>query len=301
MIKVGIVRNSRSFLPEIEAYVKAFQSIPSFDISVVDEKALERKDFDVTLLFCGFYPFWMRLPGIVIVEYHSLSTGRWRKLKDVVKRIVNIRGDHYIFLNDKVRRGLLFNSRVPQSIRGMGYSSELARKFSRRQKRFDFVYCGSIRNGVIGAIKKISSFGFSVAVVGAVGKSHQLLADDLSGMVHSIGQVSLETAYEVMAQSVYGLNYTPDERPFNIQDSTKVIEYLGLGLKVVSNKYQWMSEFEAASGARILDVDSINAREDVERFQYSAGQIERWEWSEVISRSGIVESVVRLVEKKGRK
>ena len=41
-----------------------------------------------------------------------------------------------------------------------------------------------------------------------------------------------------------GLNFTPDIFPFNVQSSTKTIEYSAAGLGVISNRYIWAETFE---------------------------------------------------------
>lgn len=294
MVKVGIVRGATAFLPEVEAYTAAFGAELDVEVTVVTDEKIP-PDCDVVIIFCGLVPFWRSFPGRIVTEYHSLSAGRLGRVKDIIKRIVNVRGDHYIFLSDTVRKEFMFSIQRPHSIRGMGYDPELARRFAGGSKEYDFAYCGSVRSGVIERIERLSELGFSVAVAGAVGKDHARLASNTTGRIHSHGRVSLEASYEIMGRATYGFSFTPDVHPWNIQDSTKIIEYLGMGLKVVSNRYNWLESFEADSGARILDIDAIAAQQDVESFEFRSGDIERWAWPTVIARSGIVDSVLGLV------
>ena len=48
---------------------------------------------------------------------------------------------------------------------------------------------------------------------------------------------------QIYAKCKYGLNYTPDIYPYNIQTSTKTLEYLASGLEVISNRYYWAEDF----------------------------------------------------------
>ena len=55
----------------------------------------------------------------------------------------------------------------------------------------------------------------------------------------------LERKYipDIYKKCRFGLNYTPDIYPFNIQTSTKTLEYLASGLGIISNRYKWSQEF----------------------------------------------------------
>jgi hypothetical protein len=61
-----------------------------------------------------------------------------------------------------------------------------------------------------------------------------------------MGPVSRDQLPEIYKNARFGLNYTPDIYPYNVQTSTKTLEYLASGLGVISNKYKW-SEFFSVS------------------------------------------------------
>src|SRR5690606_15757195 len=131
-----------------------------------------------------------------------------------------------IFLNDVVRAKFFFSRKVPHSLRGMGFFKSDSK--SHGNKEFDVIYCGSYRSGVMDHILRLADMGLRVAVVGFdCHLEHNNIV--------SFGKVSpLETG-EFMRRARWGLNYTPDRFPLNIQDSTKVIEYCAAGLGVITN------------------------------------------------------------------
>ena len=156
------------------------------------------------------------------------------------------------------------------------------------KKEFDFVYCGAVgRVGVKEAISKIASLGFRFAVVGNTEKEGRVLSC-VSKNTHCFGKVSLKRSYEIMASAKYGLNFTPGIFPFNIQDSTKVIEYCALGLDVVTNRYKWVDEFEEKIGAKFLSFEAVDSYESVSSFNFKQGDIEIYSWDNVISKADLM-------------
>ena len=91
-----------------------------------------------------------------------------------------------------------------------------------------------------------------------------------------------------MASAKFGLNFTPDTFPFNIQDSTKVIEYCALGLGVVTNRYEWVDEFEERIEAKFLSFEAVDSCESVLSFNFEQGDIEKYSWENVISKSNLM-------------
>lgn len=269
-IKIAIEVNETAFLPEAYAYKKELVK-RGYSCRLVRKKEFEVEEFDVMILFHGFHPFWRKYPPKVIGEYHSLSVGTFGRLKDLIKRLLNIKCDYYIFLNDDVRQYLWFNANKNFSLRGMGYEPLDTPIF---EKRYDVVYCGSYRKGLHNEIRKLASLGLSVAVVGYY---HDYRLDN----IYVFGRVRPEVAHTIIVSSKYGLNYTPDEFPLNIQDSTKVIEYCGYGLGVISNSYKWLAKFESSRGARFLRIESIHSKEDVYKFDFVIPDIEDLVWPKI--------------------
>ncbi|MDM0073092.1 hypothetical protein QTH90_01780 [Variovorax sp. J2P1-59] len=295
MIRVGIVHGAQAFYPELAAY-RDFLTADS-DFVVRDYESLKEADpnSDVILLFCGLFPFWKASRSKVIAEYHSLSTGRLPVLKNLLKRLLNIRGDHYLFLNEKVREHLFFSPTVSHDVRGMGFHKALVEKNLNARKIFDFVYSGSTnRAGVHDAILKIASMGCTVAVVGNSEKDTLQFKGPWSRNVELFGRVDIDRSYEIMASARYGINYTIDKYPYYLQDSTKVIEYCALGLGVVTNRYEWVDHFERRVGGKFLSFEGLSSKAAVDGFDFRAGDVDQYSWDSVLRASNIKETVRRL-------
>jgi glycosyltransferase involved in cell wall biosynthesis len=287
-IKIGLIKNNKSFSPEIEGYLDFFKSISQVQAGVFSDFKKADESSDIVIIFFGFIPFWVKHKSLVIAEYASLSVGRFSWIKNILKRLLNIRGEYYIFLNEDVRKNLFFSSKVPHSLRGMGFVKDNCEQSLDVKKKYDFVYCGSVdRSGVIKAILKIESLGFLVAVVGNAEKEGEIL-NRISKNIDCFGKTSLKKSYQIMASARYGLNFTPDIFPYNIQDSTKLIEYCALGLNVVSNRYKWVDEFEERIGAKFMDLESVESYESVLNFNFRQGNVKNYSWNKVIPKSDLM-------------
>jgi hypothetical protein len=286
---IGFVNEGKAFIPELYAYRSCFSQIPKAEVVVFDDyhSAVERSD--ILFLFMGVFPFWLKRPRFLITEYHSLSTGRYPRIKDLIKSVFNIKGDVSVFLNEKVRSALPLVGGEYKT-RCMGFDGELAKKYANSKKEFDFVYSGSLREGVEPLIKDIANKGYSIIVVGA----DQDFLEEESNVV-SVGKVSLEKSYEYMSKAQWGLNIVPDYYPYNIQDSTKVVEYLSLGLGVATNRYEWVVEFENFIGANFIYYNDAWLSE-IEAHEFSSGDIECLEWSRLIKESCLFESIYDMVQ-----
>ncbi len=284
MIKsIAIEVTKKAFLPEAYAYHDYFESL-GYDCKLVQKGSDDILNYDCVMLFHGFHPFWRKYPKFIIGEYHSLSTGGFKRAKDIFKRALNVRPNLYIFLNENVRKKLWFSKNNNYIIRGMGYSRKDFEGYSSEEKKFDIVYCGSYRDGVLEEIKKMVDLGLSVALVGMqVSFEHQNLT--------SFGRLAHDEAIKVISQSKYGFNYTPDIFPFNIQDSTKVIEYCAAGLGVITNKYEWINDFENIRGAKFLDIVNIESLSDVLEFDYITPSVEDLDWGSIIENSKFKEKL----------
>lgn len=276
---IAIEKSEKAFLPEAYAYRNYFRQ-NGYVCDFVDRNSKEALNFDAIILFHGFHPFWRKYPRFVISEYHSLSTGSFNKLKNILKRTLNVRGDLYIFLNEDVRKNMFFTSKTNHIIRGMGYSSDLISVKS-HEKKFDIIYSGSYRPGLEDHINTLANLGLKIAVVGFDYKSK-------NSNIISFGKVEPSEVIHLISQAKYGLNYTPNIFPLNIQDSTKVIEYCAAGLGVITNRYKWINDFEQSTKASFLSLNDIHKREDVIKFDFKSPNISHLSWSSILETSRIL-------------
>lgn len=272
---IAIEITNNAFLPEAYAYHDYLVG-KGFKSDLIEKGDPKILNYDAVVLFHGFHPFWKKYPKFVIGEYHSLSVGRFSRIKDFVKRLINVRANFYIFLNDEVRRKMFFTKGIPHVLRGMGFDKTHFEKYKGLPKIYDVIYAGSNRVGLVEKIEYLANLGLIVAVVGfEYPKGNK--------NVVSVGRVSPEEARRIISQSRFGLNFTPDVFPFNIQDSTKVIEYCGAGIGVITNRYKWVNEFELSRGARFLTLDDIKSKSDVMHFNHPVPNVNDLSWDRLSS------------------
>jgi hypothetical protein len=283
---IAIEVTDKAFLPESFAY-RNYLIENGFECTFIKKGDKRVIDYDAVLLFHGLHPFWKKYPKFIIGEYHSLSTGKYSRFKDVIKKIINVRADLYIFLNENVRKKLWFGQEVNYITREMGVSISKYRELTFKNKEFDLVYSGSYRNGLKEQLLRLANLGFSIALVGPEFPIKH------SG-IKNFGRQSPKVAREIIACARYGLNYTPDVFPLNIQDSTKVIEYCAAGLGVITNRYEWVNRFEASVSGKFLTLSDINTKKDVEEFTFIRPKIEHLDWRSILSRSGFLQKVKGL-------
>lgn len=283
MIKsIAIEKSDKAFLPEAYAYRDYFRK-NGYLCEFVDKGSKKALDFDAIILFHGFHPFWKKYPSFIIGDYNSLSTGRLNKFKNILKRIVNVRSDLNVFLNEDVRKNMFFSRKINYVIRGMGYFEKNNYNISDK-KNFDIIYCGSLRPGVLKEVYRLADLGFLIALVGIDHKYQHL-------NIKNFGRVNPTEAKNLISQAKYGLNYTPNIFPLNIQDSTKVIEYCAAGLGVITNRYKWINDFESITGGKFISLNEIEKYEDIENFDFFVPNIENISWERILEYSNIIKKL----------
>jgi len=273
-IKIAVEVSGKSFLPEAHVYKKRFLSL-GFECDIVPKNGYISGGYDAVVLFHGFHPFWKKYPRFIIGEYHSLSVGRFSRVKDLIKRILNVKADFLVFLNKDVRNLMWFSESDNHVLRGMGFYPSARKSKSFQSREFDVVYCGSERAGVVREVEKLARLNLKVAVVG-------FCSDRDIENVKFFGRLSSKDAADVVHNSRFGLNYTPDVFPFNIQDSTKVIEYCGAGIGVITNRYYWVDEFERRWNGKFISLDSITHSSDIFDSDYVVPDVSELEWDVVV-------------------
>lgn len=280
MIKsIAIETTNNAFLPEAYAYRDYFRNY-GYSCEFVERGSNDILEFDAVLLFHGFHPFWKKYPSFIIGDYNSLSTGRLNRLKNIIKRLINVRSDLNIFLNEDVRKHMLFSENTNYVIRSMGYTRE-DNYDSSNESSFDIIYCGSFRPGILEEVNKLADLGFLIALVGMDNQPQHK-------NIKNFGRVTPIEARKLISQAKYGLNYTPNIFPLNIQDSTKVIEYCAAGLGVITNRYEWINNFEVNTGGRFLNLNEVKRYEDIDDFDFLVPNIDNLSWDSILEKSNII-------------
>lgn len=269
MIKILFIRSENAFLPEVDAYIDYFNKTKEFnayDSSKIKDYKLE--DFDVIWEFKGFSGIKKNKNQILVHEYASLSTGKFSILKNFLKSKCNSKPDLRIFLNENVKEGFKFNDDVHFCYRDMGIDNQFTLK-DKVAKEYDFVYVGSI-----GKEREMDKFlkaftekdNGTLCLVGNV--DHEIYSEykNHKNLIFT-GKVSYSDVPKIAAKAEYGINFIPDKYPFNIQTSTKLLEYLALGLKIVTTDYIWVRQFEEKQDCSFYKLDYNNLIFDKKRIQ----------------------------------
>jgi hypothetical protein len=252
-----------SFVPEVIAYKEYLENL---GYTIIFHKGdIQTREYLAIIKFPS-----TRLTGIidpkkVIVDYNSLSIGKFKYIKDVVKQIKNLKYSKFFFLNSYVKSNLPILSGKRHLIRDMGCSDDFFHKPSECKKEFDICYIGSIegRPGLKQVILKLAGSGFSLCVMGLCHNSTKNLLNEVGVYFEPIG--SSCDVLRVLKKSKFGLNFIPDLSPFNKQTSTKLLEYCASGLPVISNKYPWAEDFCRDNNINVTWLDDINSILDINR------------------------------------
>lgn len=300
-MKILFVRTGKAFLPEIDAYVKYFNKLEGFeayDSQLLDEN-YSIDDFDVIWEFKGFGGV-RDVNKVIVHDYASLSTGSFPKVKNNLKKWLNPKPNLRVFLNQAVRQGFNFNDDIEFCYRDMGIDERFLSVKS-EEKEYDFVYVGSICKGR-GMDRFLAEFTRKpqgkLCLIGNVEDDIYNEYKHNKDLVFT-GSVPYGEVPIIASKAVYGINYIPDKYPFNIQTSTKLLEYLALGLKVITTDYQWVRDFEKRHGCSFyklnLKQDGFN-RDYIKSYDYKSNfAVENHLWDAVLENSGLKEKIRDIV------
>lgn len=294
MINVACINDSNAYLPELHAYREYFQDSKTVRFAVLGNDEAEKQvpgTYDLMYRFMGFCPAWQHCAVPEIHEYHSLSVPPLAQMKDKIKRYANRKPVGRVFLNRAVEETLGFSDEVPGILRDMGVHRRFFEVAAEKPvKEFDIVYCGTVsgRPGLFGVIRQCLEDELSVLVVGKL--DDEAFLSSLGSLRKGLaitGPVPYDEVPGWIGKARFGLNFIPDIYPFNVQTSTKVLEYCAAGLGVVTNDYAWVRHFEADRQASFYRIESGFA--DLRTMSPAAfsGSVDSLEWSALLERCGL--------------
>ncbi|MGG4488686.1 glycosyltransferase [Metabacillus idriensis] len=299
MKKILLERSNKAYLPVIDAYMKYFNG-NGYDFQMYDSSKLRDfhiNDFDVLWKFMGFEAF-PKNDIKIIHEYPSLSTGLLPKWKNEVKSRLNTKPDLRIFLNVFVKEGMNFKDNIEYIYRDMGVDN-IFFNFQNSSKNYDCVYVGSISKErsihILLDYFKYHCKNKNLLLIGAVQDDIYKNYSSCENIIFT-GKLSYEDVPKYASQAVYGVNYMPDKYPFNIQTSTKLLEYLSMGLKVITTDYFWVNNFMIENDVEFIKVDEkLEGLENLlkydERTSGTFINMEKYKWSNIIKQSLLEEKL----------
>lgn len=305
MKKILLVRSNKAYLPQIDASIDyfnekklGFQLYDSAKLSDIDWS-----DFDCLWKFTGF-DIYRKLNVPIIHEYASLSTGLLPRLKNKGKKILNYKPDLRIYLNEFVSKGLGLNDEIDYVYRDMGVD-DIFFQYKDSPKSYDCVYIGSItkERGIPYLLDyfKWNGKNRSLLLIGGVPDEIYKAYSSCDNITFT-GNMLYKEVPKYASQAIYGINYMPNKYPYNLQTSTKLLEYLAMGLEVITTDYLWINQFIKENNVNLITIDQTldgleNAIRNHER--NSSGKTmndwEKFKWKHVIEQSGLEEKLLNIV------
>lgn len=294
MKNILFLRSKKAYLSDIDAYLDYFNAQPNYQASVFyEDEPYNIRDYDVVWKFMG-RDTENTFSTFKVHEYVSLSTGQFPRLKNFIKSKTNSTPDLRIFLNQDVEKEMNFRDPVPSLNRDMGIDP-IFFEYQDQPKKFDFVYIGSMAKGR--RIDQMLKYfvATSDATLYLVGDPDDDLYNEFKSYPNIVftGKVPYKEVPKIASQARYGINYMPNEYPLNRQTSTKLLEYLAMGLNIVSTNYKWVNDFEKSHQLRFHFLDNRKpsfALDRVEQTTYcSSINKEDFLWESIFKRAGILE------------
>lgn len=281
-MNIGVTLKDNSYTPEAYAYEK-FLSKKGWNVQL--DLNLDPNN-DINIYFMGIRPFWRKNNGraIEIHEYQSLSIPPCAGIKNSLKRLINLKPNGRIFLNETICQNLNFNDNIPLIYRDMGIDEQFF-QIPKSNPDYDIIYSGSVNRLNVPEIILMLAKKYKVVVVGSI--DNLLKAKLHHPNITLTGRVKRSELPELYANAKFGLNYTPNIYPFNIQTSTKTLEYLASGLHIISNQYQWANSFfqnlmyEPVWIENLLAMGDLNLEEELPLLV----DVKSYEWSQLLEKS----------------
>ena len=82
----------------------------------------------------------------------------------------------------------------------------------------------------------------------------------------------------------YGLNYIPNEFPYNAQYSTKFLEYSASKMKIVSNKTDFMNKISKKYKIKNVYDEDIHTAEELKKAKFQHVNMHNYEWNLVMKK-----------------
>lgn len=299
MINVAFLHEGKSYMPEISSYVSYLNRTEDIRATVVTDAKLIDNQYDLVWKVMGL-DFKRTGDYALIHEYNTITVGKYSSLKDLIKRYANTKPDGRVFQNFDVLKTYHFNDNVPFIYRDMGINAQYY-DLPNVEKEYDFVYVGTM-DASRELDKMLEAFKHNpdLSIV-LIGTPNEALVESYGHLdnVHFEGRVDYEKLPQIANKARYGMNYIPDIYPFNIQTSTKLLEYCAMGLDIVTTDYKWINDFEASHEAQFFKLNSDLSnltRENLEAFNFQSPDLKNMEWGNHFDEIGLVDFIKTVYE-----
>lgn len=293
--KIGFIHLGKAFLPELAAYKRFFERL---GVSTLELHPRQKARHFLTIEWHMMGTHWIKASqsSVIIHEYASPSTPPFAALKNRIKRLCSSQPDFRLFLNEATRLEMGFSDAVPYGYRDMFIPViPIGYKKLKTETRYDFVYAGSLTpdrkpERLLNLFSMGQLKGYSLLLLS---KDYAWLQDkyrDASNITF-IGPVPQTELGHYFSQTRFGIDYRPTIKPYDLQTSSKLLEYLAYQLPVICSSTSWLKSFKQKYGGNffMLENDLANfTMEAVEAFEFKSPDLSNWTFSNQINRSGIL-------------
>lgn len=251
---VHFVHGGSAYLPELAAY-RTELTRRGHEVHVHSQPATVPDSADVVWWICGRVSrsHSRRLARSQHVhEYASASVAPMAWLKDRVKEFSHPRPQHRVFQSEWLRQRMALTDAVPYSLRDMGVPAHFLTAQAQSEPEFDLVYLGEMSRLMqfVPALQAIDEAGLRLLLIGQIPPELQKLIERLRH-VHTTGRIAQDDVPAQLLRARAGLNLVPNVLPLSAQTSTKMLEYLAVGLPVVSNRSAWAEHMATEHPGRV--------------------------------------------------
>lgn len=310
MLNFYFKKSERASLPEIHAYAEYFSgqghNVYSGFESVFEFEKNKNIKVDVVWEVKGFMGEKNYKDKLLVHDYPSLSTGIFPETKNKLKKYLNQKPDLRLFLNEDVRRDFNFTDNIPFLIRDMGIHSNFIKTYNRTEKfEYDFIYVGVVSEarGIEHLLemfvneKNFESYKFCL-----VGDYSNTIFEKFSkySNIFFVGKVPYESVPQYIMKSRICINYIPNKYPFNIQTSTKMLEYLSMGKPVLTTNYHWVRKFEKENNIKLAKIEKtgFSVTEIENETKISNFSPENYTWDSVFEEINLNVEILKAYHRK---
>jgi glycosyltransferase involved in cell wall biosynthesis len=298
---ITFIQPNKSFLPGLQAYERFLSKINvPFEIIGSEEVATYKtavewhfmgKDFRTTRPTDRF----------IIHEYCSLSIPPFAKAKNIWKKVKNLRPDVRIFSNAQIREEFNFQDGIPSFIREVGVDTQIFHPSDHQtEKKNDFIYVGTVDSSreISRMLDYFTSKHMTQYSVLIVSKEYDQLEKKYKNQRHIRfeGPLPVTEVAERIRSSKYAINYIPEIYPYEMQASTKLLEYAACKVPILTTNGSWIRKFERDLGGNYYyfnDKQPYFHPDDLARFNFSFPDLIQLDWELLILESGILQDLYR--------
>lgn len=293
--EILILHPAKANLPELQAYSNYFSEV--YNVTISTDYTQDISKFDIIWIIMGTKSIKKRRRDqILIHEYASLSTGKFPRAKNFIKKVIVNRPDIRIFLNEFVKKEMGFKDNIEYCFRDMGISKLFLDKEFTYPIKYDFVYVGDIskerkmdiflKNFIVRHNTKLLLVGnYDIDIYNNFVKYDNLTF---------AGKVPYDNVPQKILQARYAINFIPNEYPYNLQTSTKLQEYIALGMNVITTDGEWVRSFEKENDCKFfyMNIDGYSFDDGYKSFEYKSFlNGSDYLWESVLEESGILKTI----------